>query len=501
MKSIKHKILLIASALVFFAQTGCDEFLDTQPYAEIDREIAFRSIEDFESAVSGLYNSIRSGSYWGRSMISVPEMMTDNVVQGIRNNGAFTQIHYWNHNSFSGEFGGIWAAAYRVIFNANSILENTQAFEGSFIDDADNIRLREIQTEALIARAMAHFDLVRCFAKPYRQSDPANDLGVAIVLGTVFQEVVGRNTIQEVYDQVESDLREAANLLATIDDIDTNTGVSDLGERRGKFTKGVLYALWSRVAFEKGDWGIVEEMSSNVISYSNDSYSMDNDLSNIWETSASNEIILQMYMISQDGPPRIGWDYVSQSSTDYVASASLLSSFQEKEIDNRYNFYFTDSVNLQGLAVESNDPIYVIKHRTSERLFEGQNNAKVFRLAEIYLNRAEARVYLGTGDAEGDLNVVRIARGLNSETLTGNRDQDLQKIRFERRKEMAFEGDWWFYQRSNGSGQYRFGADCQQTDAQDCVLEWNGDRQDLMTFPIPQGEMDANTGMTQNPGY
>lgn len=496
MKSIKTA--LAALVLVTVTSTSCDDFLDIQPYDQIDRAIAFRDADDFEFAINGVYNSIRSGSYWGSAMIVVPEMMTDNVVQGELNNGAYAAVHYWNHTSVTGEFGNMWLAAYRVILNANAILEALPSFE-------ETDRLREIKAEALIARAMAHFDLVRCFAKPYRQSNPNTDLGVPIRLVTDFVESIPRNTIQQVYDQVETDLNEALQAIESTQagDISANTSVSDLGQNRAKFSKGFLYALWTRVAFEKGDWDTAFDLAELCVNYRNGLYRVDSNLDNVWTESASNEIIFQIYFVQQDNPPRIGWTYVSLATADYVASQSVLSVFTSPNIDERYSFYFTDEVELDGSVynLPNPGPEGVIKHRTSDRLFDGQNNAKVIRLPEVLLSRAEAALRKSTPDvaqATDDLNAVRVARGLDAETVA-----TLDLVTQERRRELCFEGDWWFYRRANGEGFFRVSnGDCQLDDIQNCTLQWSeSDDQQKMVFPIPQGEVDANTEMAQNPGY
>ena len=72
------------------------------------------------------------------------------------------------------------------------------------------------------------------------------------------------------------------------------------------------------------------------------------------------------------------------------------------------------------------------------------DNIPVFRISELYLNRAEANYRLGnTATALTDLNVIRTRAGLRAATgLTG--DALLNEILRQRRLEFAFEGHRWF---------------------------------------------------------
>ena len=103
---------------------------------------------------------------------------------------------------------GIYSAAYTAINNANLVLENIDV-----VNDAQRDRVRG---EALFIRAFMHFELVRLFAKPYSDGNAATNLGVVIRTDAssfngpdLDGDCRARNTVQEVYDQVITDLTEA----------------------------------------------------------------------------------------------------------------------------------------------------------------------------------------------------------------------------------------------------------------------------------------------------
>ena len=68
-----------------------------------------------------------------------------------------------------------------------------------------------------------------------------------------------------------------------------------------------------------------------------------------------------------------------------------------------------------------------------------------------------------------------------------------EKIIHERRIELAFEGHRWFDMIRIGDGTYA-------VNFLHSIGKSNATKNRLL-FPIPQTEMDANSAMTQNPGY
>lgn len=110
-------------------------------------------------------------------------------------------------------------------------------------------------------------------------------------------------------------------------------------------------------------------------------------------------------------------------------------------------------------------------------------NVKVLRLAEMYLNRAEANLRLGTvtGDAPlNDVNKIRTRAG-----LTALASVSLAQVLTERRHELAFEGGFFLH-------------DAKRTMQNVGALEWNSPK---LVFPVPQREIIANPNLKQNTGY
>jgi hypothetical protein len=115
----------------------------------------------------------------------------------------------------------------------------------------------------------------------------------------------------------------------------------------------------------------------------------------------------------------------------------------------------------------------------------------VLRLAEQYLIRAEARVYINDfAGAKADINTIRTRAGL-SNTSASDKASLLLAIEQERRIELFVEwGHRWLDLKRTGRASAILaplkGADWQSTD---------------ILWPIPQSQINTNPSLIQNPGY
>ncbi len=128
-------------------------------------------------------------------------------------------------------------------------------------------------------------------------------------------------------------------------------------------------------------------------------------------------------------------------------------------------------------------------------------NGKIFRTAEMYLIRAEARAELGklTGatGADGDINTLRANRiaGYVNVSYT-SKQQAIDDILLERFKELAYEGHRFFDLKRRSLPVTRLAVDAPS--AQGTTLAANDFR---FVLPIPLSEITANPILQQNPGY
>ena len=117
----------------------------------------------------------------------------------------------------------------------------------------------------------------------------------------------------------------------------------------------------------------------------------------------------------------------------------------------------------------------------------------------MYLIRAEALLNGATEPgvtAKMDIDAIRTHRGLAASL----KPPTLADVYAERRRELCFEGNELFdlarTQRSLTRNDYT-GTNKNVT----FVVDGTAVENYLWAFPIPQGEVDANANMVQNPGY
>ena len=113
----------------------------------------------------------------------------------------------------------------------------------------------------------------------------------------------------------------------------------------------------------------------------------------------------------------------------------------------------------------------------------------------MYLNRAEALVHGATvpgASAISDLNTITSNRGAAAYTSVGNLD-----IQNERRKELAWEGHYFFDMARWGKSLTRsadeYALCTMNLDVEFPSYKW--------ALPIPKRERDLNENLKQNPGY
>ena len=118
----------------------------------------------------------------------------------------------------------------------------------------------------------------------------------------------------------------------------------------------------------------------------------------------------------------------------------------------------------------------------------------VFRLAEQYLIRAEARVQLGqTSLGITDLNALRNRAGLESISTGLSKEQAVIAVAKERQTELFTEwGHRWFDLKRTGKASGVLSA-------MPIKQPWKGDYQ--LLYPIPADEIVRDHFLVQNPNY
>jgi hypothetical protein len=464
---IYNKILILF--MIGFVLSCSESFLELTPQQSVSDLEALENLEDLNSSITGVYDEISGSNYYGRYMLMIPDVMADDVKQ---NSQANRIVPYAEHivEKSDPDAASLWTGMYRAINATNNIINSDVAVAATAVADKDHII-----GEAYALRAQIYFDMVRMFAQHYTYTSDASHLGVPLILNFDPINKPERNTVKAVYDQVILDMTMAISLMKS----NSRSGNSNT------LSSASTKALLSRVYLYKEDWPNAETLATEVLG-SGFSLVPNNNYFSLWTTDNSSESIFEISMTEADnvGGNGIAGLYSRNGYGDYLPSNDVVSLYDPA--DTRLSTFKEDS----SLAGEF-APFRVDKYPD----FNGFDNVKVIRLAEIYLIRAEARAEIGTNiqGAQQDLDMVH-QRALPSAPNTSVTGEALKEAIFlERRLELCFEGQRLWDLMRNKMDVVRI-----QCTAAICLIPYASD---TVLLPIPQVETDANSNITQNPGY
>jgi starch-binding outer membrane protein, SusD/RagB family len=213
MKKILYSTLFTA-ALTLMIISCSKTYLETSPTDQVSAESAFTTTANAMQALNGIHRSMyfqwaNQGEAGEGSMNINRDMLGEDLVMTSSGNGWYNTTYQWlAHRTETGTTPYFpWRMYYRFIANANMIINNIDKAVGS---DADK---NAIKGEALVYRAWSHFQLVQLFGKRYDATTvPNTQLGVPIMLTNNF-DGQPRNTVEEVYTQINTDIDAAITLL------------------------------------------------------------------------------------------------------------------------------------------------------------------------------------------------------------------------------------------------------------------------------------------------
>lgn len=483
MKKIIYKISLLVAAVVI--TTSCEDKLDQLPFDDFGTDGAFNTASDFENGIRGVYETLTDAGYYGSSdagsLLSAPDVMADNVTISTQGRGTKSTIHNWLYNPSSANLSNLYTDAYQLIYRANQVLFFAEGFDGA--------NKENIVAEARALRGMAHFDLVRTFGKIPTQSGDANgSLGVAYVQEKNNDIQPARISVGETYSLIIADLQAAA------------AGINE-SNPEGRLGKDAVNLLLSRVYLYMGQW----QNSFDAANLVTKSVAARNRVVGVWEDGNKDGVIFLIPNSAGGLNNSIGvtWSQGSLTSLtpEYVVSLEFFQKFADDDI--RKEAYTApgkaggkDVNAIKKLLFKANGP------GSDDDGPTGVVDYKIFRAAEIQLNKAEALFNLGNeSGALAALNQVRSKRYTtppNGEAGVALRDA----IRLERRFEFAFE-----YQRFYDLK--RWGLGVTRTNSGD-FADGTGTPSERLTLPagdfkfqlpIDLTSLDKNPNMVQNPGY
>ena len=397
------KIYLALALMGSLVLPSCDSFLDITPVGVVIPQ----TLDEYRSLLTTAYNF----STIDRSVCEVRTM--DAVVRdNSYDQNSFSDVQKWidkSSNPATHEFG--WSNYYSTIYYANAILANKEDIENGSTEE-----INQIIGEAYLLRAYTHFNLVNLYGQPYTKQGASETKAVPLKLDLDLENVLGRNTVGEVYKSILDDISSARTFL----------NVEKWEERYSyRFTTLSADALESRVQLYMGNWDKAYSLSEAVLNVKSDLEDLNNSDSKLPNHYQSVEVINAYEKV-----------FTSTTANAFYATPALLSIY-DKDNDARYTRFFEVGTDTN-LKIKKNDG------STSYRCS--------FRTAEYYLNSAEAAAHLNKLDSAKTRLKELIANRYNSVGYSARvalidnmtKEQLISEILDERSRELAFEGHKWF---------------------------------------------------------
>ena len=402
------KIYTIVLALALFS--SCN-YLDVTPTGKVIPE----TVTDFRAMMTSAYSKVPPY----KRMLTVRADEVVPFMYGYFFNN-YVDLALWedvNPDPMTASYH--WTEIYNVIFYANSVIDEVM---GAELDTRTDSR-EQLKGEALLLRALMHFDLLNMYAKYYDPATAATDRGIPLALKVDIDQEFKPATVEQVYTQVLTDIEEGMSLLEVEEQPATT---------RYRFSLKAAKAFKAKVLLYQRQWAeslaITEDLvascpltdmngGDNVPPYENTSV----------------EAILSLDGI---GTIDIAADMVMNS--DFMSLYSLDKAADDSYLDRRVGMYYEESW-------------------TGDMSTKKYGNSKAeratLRSADVWLMAAEAAAH--------DAGKLGIAKGYLKQLLEKrleptyyeerasvidemDQEQLLAEIQDERGRELALEGQRWF---------------------------------------------------------
>ena len=539
-------------ALAVLTLSSCNDFLDTTPSDRVSDKLVWTSTEYTDLYINNFYEYLSVYGQFGSAQFNgnLTEGLTNTFKYGSTSPGSKAgdsndYVFYPDKLMPSGNLMNIWDGTYTRIRRINEFLESQKAY--STYSEEVNARY---EAQARFFRAFLYFQLAK------RHTQGTENGGLILHLSLDMQKNTPLSSAEAVWEQIYTDLDFAAK----------NLPESWPSADSGRITKYGAYAFMSRAMLYAERWTDAKDAADKVINSGKyfltekyaDSYKGGNTESII--QFAYNGVTGPSHTFDKDYVPY--GDYAMAESDEYGGKGTPTQEMVEyyetkdgKKVDwtewhssttatppydqleprfhatviypgcqwkgvtimptengknGRFMMFRADQY-PNGRTVTG---YYLRKlldenHTTDLVTIGGSHTWVELRLAEVYLNRAEALYRIGGNDenAMADVNKVRSRVGLPAST---NKDV-FAAIRQERLVELAYEGHlYWDMRRWELAHQeynnYRChglkvagpSADGKYTYTYvDCDLQDRYFINKMYIFPIPTSETNNNSAVEQ----
>lgn len=538
---MRHIILKIALILAIVGFSSCDDYLDTTPTDRISDEVVWKNESNVTLYVNAFYPYLDRYGNFGNSQFngSLTEGMTETLkygsyVPGSKAGDANMYVFDPEMISPSGNLLDTWGETYERIRRVNEFLVGLNEY--SQLDERAN---KLFEGQARFFRAFLYFQLAK-----------RHD-GVILYTDMNLEKDKNRSSAEATWDLIEEDLDFAASALPE----------QWTASEQGRVTKGAAFAFKSRAMLYAERWESAKVAADSVLALG--IYDLTENYEDAWKGGNSESILEYNYLLT--GPNHtFDKDYATYGEIENQGGSGtptqeMVEAYEKadgtevdwspwhqdggtttrppyEELEPRFHATIIyNGSNWQGKTMENSvngtngkymgyrddtypkgrttTGYYLRKYRDEDHTDLSTYNSThpwvELRLAEVFLNRAEAHYNLGnSGGALEDLNQVRGRVGLPDKTgLSG--DALFEAIRKERKIELAYEGHlYWDMRRwelaHTEYNNYRVhglkisnAADGYLYEYVDCDLQDRKFLEKTYVLPVPYSELANNSAVEQ----
>lgn len=390
--------------------TGCNDYLDIKPKGE---KIP-TTVSDYETLLN--YESVQkvSDTYpaYLTDDVFLPDVAEGTATPGLNSvDQSIRNLYLFKKEVFGdAQDDGFWFASYNRIYYYNTVIDNIMNADGS-----DEQQKLSIRAEALISRALEYLYLVNGYAKYYDVRTAESDPGVPLILDEdISKKNLVRASVKDVYAQIQSDLQTAL----------PNLPMQAKGNAF-RASKAAGYGVLAKMYLYMGNYAEALKAANEVLEINNSlldlkKYAVVKAQSSIGRTNVPQDIDNPENIYIKFAP------YVYGLSSKVFGSDELISLFSED--DMRLQVYFTK--NFRNIPTDK----YVWAPYLRANLAVSS--------PEIYLIAAECEAREGSIErAIALINKLRDNRiKNNTDIVATDRNDALQKVLEERRRELAMSG-------------------------------------------------------------
>ncbi len=445
MKNISRFTCLILAILLL---SKCD--LNVVPADALTGSQVEASADGLTSLLNGCYAQMKdypdaniANNWYLRQYYQLSDFASDDIVCAYKTeDDLINSFRYNDRTPEKSNINSFWAVSYKIVYAANVAIDMADK-------KGNDVLTNHLKGEAYFLRAFATHNLVKLFAKPYTAANVASDPGVIIRENVKDVQLKSRASLANTYAYIISSLKTAANLMSA----------DKPAERAGAgyASKYSAWAMLSRVYLYKAEYDSCIYYADSVINSGMYTLTAAADYPNYFANAktSSESIWLVAFNTVDDkrdasvasmifnGPNCWGEEGVTPSIMNDMGFGTDMQS-----IDQRWGLIETTNTGLKNGIT-----LYYVKKFSNQDASPTLSSPVMLRLAEVYLNRAEAYAQkLEVANAITDINEIRSNRmippsghTMDEYTFDASRDSIsnsniLDVALKERRIELAFEG-------------------------------------------------------------